>query len=344
MRARGPVTAFVRPRRPTKRATAPGAVGLSRRAPTIRWSTVLLAAANVLCAAVYLVLTEVAAARMQPFTIAAGQRLVAGALLLVAFGAARMSTHRAAPAPAPRERVALLLLSLTNVPLMACLVAGFAYSSAINAALIARLDLPLALLLGHLLLREDATRLDGLLIAALLPGVLLVLGVWPNPVRVHLAGDLLFLVATMLTVVNAVVIRRWLSGVRPWVIARWNLGLSGVWLLLLQLLFHGPAAWRGVWEDPACLGFILAIGLLAVCEVVTYYGLLRRLLLWHVRCVLLLIPVATMLVAHLRQGATLKPPQWLGAIIMIGCLLIMLRNRMRKPSPRSGAPMRAGFG
>jgi drug/metabolite transporter (DMT)-like permease len=290
---------------------------------------------TVLAGAAYYILTGVASQDLRPLTIAGGQRIVGGALLLLAAAIPRVRGKGRRPPLTARHRRWLVVLSLTNVPLMACLVGGFVYSTASNATLIDRLDLPLALVLGWAFLGEPARRVDWILMAPLTLGVLLILEVWPGHWEPHLLGDLMFLVATALTVGNAVLIKRQLAGLSPWTIVRWNFALSAVWLMILQAVLEGRNVVLLVWDAPAAGPILLALGVLTLVEITAYYGLLHRLNIWHVRCILLFIPIVTVAVERLRQELAFAPSQWIGAAVVIVTLSILvsghLPDRARRP-------------
>jgi len=313
----------------------PAAAGAVPRAARLS-GTVALAVLTVASAAGYYVLTGVASGSLDPITIATGQRLV-GALLLIALSPVGRALGRdgAEPSSLAGRRRWLVLLSLTNVPLLACVVGGFVYSTATNAALIDRLDLPLALLAGRVLLGEPARRLDWILIGPLALGVLMVLEVRPARWEPHLLGDLMFLGATVLAVANAVLIRLTLHDVPPWRIARWNLTLSAVWFALLHAFLADRAVVGRLWRSPRDCALLAALGALVVVEMISYYGLLRRLSIWRLRCVLLFIPITTVAVERLRGAAPLSLAQALGLLIVIVSLLVMT---VRRGGGAAGSP------
>jgi len=291
-----------------------------------------LAAATVLCLSAYYILTGAAARELGPLTVATLQRLLAGALLMLPrLLPLERPAKRSARLPlTPAQQGWLLVLSITNVPVIGCLVAGFAYSTPTNAALIGRLDLPVALLVGHWFLQEKAHRIDWLLLLPLIAAALMVLEVSPRHWQPHWLGDLMFLGHTVLAVANGVLIRRYLGCVSPWTITRWNVGLSGLWLLILTLALDGHAGLLRAISSTRALAVIAVSSLLASIELTAYYALLRRLGIWYVRCILLLVPIATLGAEILRGKVDLHATQGAGTALLLVILLLLALQHARR--------------
>ncbi|MEW5922214.1 MAG: DMT family transporter, partial [Bacillota bacterium] len=211
---------------------------------------------------------------------------------------------------------------------------GLKLSSAINAGILLRTDLLFSLLLGFFLLRERLSKVDVAAMAAMVAGVLLVMGVSPAEMESFSVGDLMITGAAFILAVNAYLIKGRLKDVENTIIAFYNTTITALW-------FAASATAAGIWGHWGQIpqwGWTL-VGLctvLNIAQYLSYYQAIKLLPIWLLRTLSLVTPVITVAAgaALLRDTVTLS--QLIGILLVGGGVVIISLAQGRKAGTSFG--------
>ncbi len=230
--------------------------------------------------------------------------------------------RRLVPGPATGKVIAMGVISIAiNLLLFGSLI----WTTATNHALLFRLDLVFVVLIGALLGVEHVGIKQLMLLPVMLAGVALVLDIQHFDLRGHVIGDVMAVFAALFFAVNAFLIRRILQTMDEESTAFYNHGISTLGFLAIAF---GGGQWTvcaGEFTSPRAWMWIVLLGVSTAVTLPLYYAALRRMSVWKLRTWLLLTPVVVAGLEWLGWGTRPGVPQILGAALVLGGLLVLIR-------------------
>ena len=215
---------------------------------------------------------------------------------------------------------------------------GFRFaSSAATGTVLLKTDILITVLISAFIYREKFTLKDCLLVACMLAGVVMVMGVNPLDMRFQ-SSSALFVLSALFVSINAFLIKRVqtqaVCAVSNETIAYYNNFVAMIFFLASSFFF-GTLKEAPVPLSHPKLAAAAAAGAASQFFVyVFYYKSLKRLPVWIVKVLLLLIPVFTLLTDAVLFGVI---PGWYElagtAIILAGAFrMITAKNRNSRPA------------
>lgn len=205
---------------------------------------------------------------------------------------------------------------------------GLRYSTAINGSILLRTDILFTIIIGHLLLRERLNRTDWPSITGMAIGSVMVMDLDLREFQFHYLGDMMFLVSAALIVCNAFIIKMKLADIQNGVIAFYNNLVATLCYLLFFLIQGDYLKMSLVLASPKLKFVLISMGVFDVLLLITYYYSLKRLPVWIVRTLLLLIPLFGIILSRVFLKEVMEPIQICGmAIVLLGALGIILGRR-----------------
>lgn len=277
----------------------------------------------------YYVLTDAALTVFSPLTLGFIIRCLAFILQLFLLSKKRMI-------------IQVFMVGKMWIPLVVATVLGFTtnlltfvgmeITSAINAAIISRMDLVFTLLVSVLFLKYRFTGADFLGMVLMVAGVMVVMRVNVFAFNPSL-GDLIILLTAAILTANSFFIK-WIihrdgKSISNEVTAFYNNFISGILFLLLMIIFGEKFSITSLNAmKPADLWALIGGGVTQFLIYLFYYRCLDRLPVWQVRIFLLLIPVFSTIFGSILYKDLISPFQILGIILVIsGGYLIIKRQR-----------------
>jgi drug/metabolite transporter (DMT)-like permease len=290
------------------------------------WNAILLS----LVTAIYYVLLRRMSTTDSPFLLGTAFRLVC-LLLFSIFFTIRGQWRQLLSKQVLELLPWLLLIASCNFLLESATIIGLRLTTALNAALLSRVDIVFAIAIGATFFGERPRKADLWGIALLTSGSLAVLNVHLGSISSHVVGDLLIVAAGLLIAFNAFVIRFKLASLENEVIAFHN-------VLYSTIPFAIAACWETRFFSFAAtnLALIGILGLVTFGNYVIYYAALRRMTVWRIRTLLLAVPALVLFAGVLFLRDPLTVGQLLGAIlVLVGELvaLISAKNRALETVP-----------
>jgi drug/metabolite transporter (DMT)-like permease len=226
----------------------------------------------------------------------------------------------------------ILLIAACNFVIEGATIVGLGLTTALNAALLARIDIVFAIVIGLMFFHERPHTADIFGVALLAGGCFAVLNVHIGGIFGHAVGDLLVVLAGFLIASNAFVIRYKLGALHQDVIAFHNVLYSTI-----------PFALASFWEKtafeftPAIALLIVILGAVVFGSYMSYYAALRSLPVWRIRALLLTVPALVLLggAFFLRDPVTIG--QMRGAALVVAGELILFISAKRH-ALAEGAP------
>ncbi|HWB87557.1 MAG TPA: DMT family transporter [Bryobacteraceae bacterium] len=292
------------------------------------WNALLL---SVITAAYYLLLRRMSA-DVSPFLLGTMFRVVCLLLFSISF-AVRGHGRLLISKEVRRLLPWLLLIAACNFIIEGATIVGLGLTTALNAALLARIDIVFAIGIGMTFFHERPHKADLFGIALLAAGCFAVLNVHLGGISGHAVGDLLVVLAGFLIATNAFVIRYKLGALHKDVIAFHNVLYSTI-----------PFALACLWETrvfvvtPATVSFILILGAVVFGSYMSYYAALRAMPVWRIRALLLTVPALVLFggAFFLRDPVTIG--QIRGAALVVAGELILLVSAMRNARAQAALP------
>jgi drug/metabolite transporter (DMT)-like permease len=162
-------------------------------------------------------------------------------------------------------------------------------------------------------------------------GSLMVMNIKVSEFQFHCVGDLLFLLSAAIVVCNAFIIKMKLGSIRNETIAFYNnLVCTGCYFVafLISKDYLSIGILRGNQKLSSVLIFMAITHILIY---IPYYYSLKKLSVWIVRTVLLLLPVFTIILSRIFLGEVMKTNQVVGvSIVILGALGIILGHRKKQ--------------
>lgn len=208
---------------------------------------------------------------------------------------------------------------------------GFRYSDANTGTLLLKTDVVMASVISMLVYKERFTKRDGGLIAVMLAGVCLVLGI--NPFNLHFSPfDTFFILSALFVTLNAFLIKHIHKeyNVNNNVIAYYN-NLFTLILFFTSMVLTGNLKDVGfVREQQTVLLLIFLCGITQTLIYLLYYRSLSDLPVWIVKIILLLIPLFTLLfnIILFRQIPTLA--HLVGTVLILSSAVGLLYYQQKK--------------
>lgn len=228
----------------------------------------------------------------------------------------------------------LLVMGINSIIVNVLWFASVKWTTATNVAMLFRLDLVFVVLIGASLGLERIRAAQLALVPVMLVGLALVTEIHQFNWGGHLAGDTMVVVAAFGYAVNAFVIRHIMRVMDEGAVALYNHAMSMLGFLALGVaggdfartaeVFRQPA----VWESLSLLGAIAAVGL------PLYYVALRRMDVWKLRTFMLSAPVITAVAEWRLWGIPVSALQGVGALIILGGLVVLIRIESRASTDR----------
>ncbi|KUO48894.1 MAG: hypothetical protein APF76_09600 [Desulfitibacter sp. BRH_c19] len=220
----------------------------------------------------------------------------------------------------------LIIMGINASILNFLLFWGLQLSSAVNSAIITRLDVLFAALLGGIFFGEKLKGLDWVAVVVLMLGSLRILQIDLSQLSVN-QGDIFFILHTFLVVVNAQIIRYKLCYVPATIKACFNACLCGI-IYLTAILFTGQTN-QLVGLAEFKIPIIICI-LLQLFQYPTYYYGLQMLETWTVRSVFLVMLLTSSISSFLIMGERISSIQIQGMLLVsTGVLLLSYHQKIK---------------
>lgn len=287
----------------------------------------LAASFSALCYASYLVVVKHILKGISPFVL--GTLTFAGASSLIWLEVAL--TGWGEKVRAVRERFwHLLAIGAVGSTIQVSTLLGLKFSSPINAAIVTRADIGIALLLGLAFLGERPRGLDIPGAFLMIAGAMRAIGLGEVGFRLG-AGDICFLVAALGLAVNALLIKVSFRWVDRFVVAAFNTGMMCLSNVALMLLFgqggQFPALLRNLAAPLPAVFFALSI--------TSYYISLANLPIWLARAFTLLQPPLAALLAALLLGEPFLARQAQGmGLLLAGGAMVAAGSKIGQQGPK----------
>jgi len=234
------------------------------------------------------------------------QRLITSCILLIPFLMAPRQERRLMPKHwAPMLFVAFFLTGLMYCSSWAFQLYG---QGVANAAILGRIDSLFAIVIGWVVFRMRVRATELLALAGMILGTTLITVKAGQAYRFdQWAGDGLIIVATLMTSVNAYVIRFALAELHNSAIAFFNnvfsCGMMAVIYLGLEMrsgVIRADAA--NLMSHPALIACCMAMGAIAAVFFLFYYYALYQIPVWQVRAFMLFMPFFAVPIAMLTPS------------------------------------------
>ncbi len=203
---------------------------------------------------------------------------------------------------------------------------GLQLSSAVNSAIITRLDVLFAALLGSIFFGERLKGLDWVAVAILLFGSLRILQIDLSEFSAN-KGDILFILHTFFLAVNAQIIRYKLCHVHGPIKACINAASCGI-VYFTAILLTGQTeqlSYLGEFKAP-----IFASIILLLFQYPTYYYGLQMLETWTVRSIFLVMLLTSSISSFLILGEGISNIQIQGMVLVSAGVLLLSFNQKLK--------------
>jgi len=225
----------------------------------------------------------------------------------------------------------LVVVGITNFTINFLGLLGLKYSTAASGAILLRTDILFSIVISSFLFKQRLLIFDWVSIIFMIIGILMVMNVDLMEFEFRQLGNVFFLLSAFLLAANAFIIKIKLRLLEDMVIAFYSniistlcfflvFVLSGDSLRNVQLLFH----------KPHLLLVFFILGLTGTTGVLFYYYSLRRLSLWMVRTLLLLIPIVSIILSRIFLKEGLNAIQILGMVIVLGNAVWIVQRQKRK--------------
>ncbi|MCH5376964.1 MAG: EamA family transporter [Planctomycetes bacterium] len=231
----------------------------------------------------------------------------------------------------------VIAMGAISIAINLLLFGSLIWTTATNHALLFRLDLIFVVLIGALLHLERIGWKPLVLLPVMLAGVALVLGVQNLDPQPHMIGDAMAVLAALFFAANAFLIRGILQTMDEESTALYNHGISTLGFLAIAFGGNQWAAAANAFESPQAWLWLVVLGVSAALTLPLYYAALRRMSVWKLRTWLLLTPVVVAGVEWLGWGTQFGGLQILGAALVLGGLLVLIRWEWREASPIVGS-------
>jgi drug/metabolite transporter (DMT)-like permease len=255
-----------------------------------------------------------------------------GALLLLPFLGVdiRKPKDRTPFEPVRQVWPLVLLIGVLGGTLAICFQVGLELSSATNFGVLSRTDLAFSAILAWLFLRERLKLSDGVGMAVMLVGVVVMVVDFADGWRWHV-GDVLFVVGSLLLSINAINVKKVMPRTPAFRVAAFNLTCQSIMLGSLELITRRGGAFQFAGQPllPSVLLCAVA-GIGAAGAIGFYYVALGRLPVWLTQTLRLSLPLFALLLEMAFLGYVPSPQEWLGGGLVIagaGWLIVGLGGR-----------------
>jgi len=223
----------------------------------------------------------------------------------------------------------IALMGVISIAINLLLFASLKWTTATNQALLFRLDLVFAVLIGGLLGLEHIGPGQLMLLPVMLAGMALVTGISQFDWHGRLVGDLMVTVSAACFAANAFVIRNILRRMDEEAVALYNHGISMLGFVGLALVAGELSVARDSLQRSGAWLWVVVLGSISAVSLPLYYAALRRMAIWKLRAWMLTTPVAVAAVEWPLWGNRLSLTQCLGAAMVLGGLAVLIRVESR---------------
>ena len=284
----------------------------------------LFATWSALSYALFLVVSKYILKGISPFVL--GTAAFGGASALLWLGVA-LSGGKRKVASIPAKLGHLLAIGAVGSMIQVSTLVGLKFSSPTNAAIITRVDIGIALLLGLIFLRERPRALDLPGALLMIGGALRTVGLGEEGFRLGI-GDLLFLVAALGLSTNALLIKlsfRWLD---RFVVAAFNTATMCLVSTVFAFALREASDFAWLVGNPASL----LPPLFFASAIATYYFSLTHLPIWLARAFTLLQPPIAAALAAVIVGEPFLARQAQGmALLILGGAMVVAGSKIDRP-------------
>ncbi len=258
---------------------------------------------------------------IDPFATGVFIRLLTFLILTMVMGAkGRLKALRVSQALLPR----LVLIGCMGFLLDITAFLGSRYGNAATGSILLKTDVLMVGAISAVLYRQRFSGKEWGLVAVMLAGVALVLGIEPAHLSLQWA-DLFYLLSAFFVSVNAFIIKSVQKDHCPNdVIAYYNNAVTLVFFLGASLV-TGALGDLAAIASPPLLTALLVGGFGQFFVYVFYYQALERLPVWNVKIILLLIPVITLFYDFIVAGALPTPGKLAGMVIVLSSAVAVIR-------------------
>ena len=211
-------------------------------------------------------------------------------------------------------------------------------TTATHLALLTRLDLVFALLIGTVLGLQRLTLADWLVAGFMLGGAAMVAEVhtftWSAPatggkaVSDPIVGDAMIVGVALGLAVNAFIIRRIMRRANEDVVAFYNMCFSLTGFLILATYYKFPLPTTGL-DRPGPWLWLCGLGVFAGLSIRLYYHALRRMAVWRLRALLLISPVLSAIAEWAIWGDRPSGLQCAGMVVILAGAGVLIRRPLR---------------
>ena len=265
---------------------------------------------------------------LSPFAVGFVIRLITGLLLFLFL----LSKHSLKKIQRSKQDIPLLIsIGLMGYLLDVTAFLGSRYGNSVVGTLLLKTDVIMVGIMSAVFYKEKFSTRQWLMVALMLVGEFMVLGVNTSEVSLEWA-DLLYVLSAFFVSCNVFLIRRaQKKRIDNEIIAFYNNGVTFL-LFLVSLLVDGNFASTNIKQNIYPLTTALIVGSFGQFFVyIVYYNVLQRLPVRNVKILLLLIPVITMFYDFLFTQAVPTPGKLLGtAIVLVSAVLILKSNHSIK--------------
>ncbi|MFH0965926.1 MAG: DMT family transporter [Planctomycetota bacterium] len=251
-------------------------------------------------------------------------------LLLWSLGARRISWRRIRP-----NLRLLFVIGLVGAFVNIAQFKALDFTDPTSAAVIQRIQILFAIILGWIALRELPRWADLPAMAAMAFGFL-ALELQRGDISVVRVGNLMVLGSALGLAVNALLIKKLLRSTTIEMVSTVNSFLIMAWMLVLALATRGQVL--AILHNPKLQYLTLAMGLFAAMSFLLYYFALRELPLWLVSIMLLLIPVTSAILQVFVLKEDLAKGEIAGMLLISAGAAALILLHQRRANRDSAAP------
>ena len=223
----------------------------------------------------------------------------------------------------------LLLMGGVSVMVHLLWFTSLKWTTATNVAMLFRFDLLFVVLIGAVLGLEQIGVAQLVLVPPMLVGLALVTEIGKFDWGGHLVGDAMIVVAAFGFATNAFVIRHIMQVMDEEAVALYNHAMNMLGFVALGLAGGDFTRTAEVFRQPAVWQAILLLGVIAAVGLPLYYVALRRMDVWKLRTFMLSAPMITAVAEWRLWGIPVSPLQGVGALILLGGLIVLVRIESR---------------
>ena len=223
-----------------------------------------------------------------------------------------------------RQLPLLLLIGCMGFLLDITAFWGSKLGNAATGSILLKTDVVMVALLSIFIEKKRFSLFQWAMTFIMLTGVAVVLGLTPGAMAFH-PSDLLFLLSAFFVSVNAFLIKAaQRQGVANLVIAYYNNNMTLVLFVICVLVTGTGGQFALIGHSPSLVSALLVGAAGQFFVYIFYYDSLKKLPVWNVKTILLLIPIITLLYDFCLKGSVPTPQMVMGAMVVLISAAIIL--------------------